>query len=293
MPWASCKSGRSAGVRGSCGGSAQFGRQTSAAGWRGRSAPGCACPGWPTPTCARPCRIWTRSSAVWSCARCGTTSAVRWRNCRNWPPSPAAGRRGAQRGGALAAEGERDLRHPGGGGGGARAVREHVREGDVGLLDQPPRVLRHGVGLGREPGDQVGPDGDPRPQRAGASGHREHVGARVAAAHPLQHQVATRLHRQVEVGHQPGFLRHQPPEVGVDRGRVERRQSEARQFRHQRQQPPRHLAERRPPGAGRLRSWPGRRRSARPRGTRPRPPPAPAPPRPRPAPTGSAPGPAG
>jgi hypothetical protein len=50
--------------------------------------------------------------------------------------------------------------------------------------------------------------------------------------HPLQHQVVHRLEAQVQVRHQPRFLRQDPEKLLVDGRRIERREPQARQLPH-------------------------------------------------------------
>ncbi len=94
--------------------------------------------------------------------------------------------------------------------------------------------------------------------------------------HPLQDQVAAGLQRQMQMRHQPRLLGDQPPQIVVDRRRIDRGQPQPRQFRHQRQQPPDHLAQPRRARQVRAVARRYRRRSARPPGSRRRPARAPA-----------------
>ena len=103
------------------------------------------------------------------------------------------------------------------------------------------------VSVGK-PAIRSAPIAMPGPQRPRPRDRRRRIGAQMPALHALQDQVAARLQRQVQMRHQPRLLADQPPEVVVDRRRIERGQPQPRQLRHQRQQPPHHLAQARRPG---------------------------------------------
>ncbi len=118
-----------------------------------------------------------------------------------------------------------------------------MQEWDGATFHEVEAVGEHRVRLGREAGDQVGADGDPRPQGAGPGDHRQHVGAQMPPLHALQDEIAAGLDRQMQMRHQPRLVLDQPPQIVVDRRRIERGQPQPRQLRHQRQQPPHHLAE--------------------------------------------------
>ena len=64
--------------------------------------------------------------------------------------------------------------------------------------------------------------------------------------HPLQDEVAAGLQGQMQMRHQTRLLGDQPPQIVVDRRRIQRRQAQPRQFRHLRQQPAHELAQARP-----------------------------------------------
>ena len=81
----------------------------------------------------------------------------------------------------------------------------------------------------------------------------ERLGAQVPALHALQDQIAAGLQRQMQMRHQARLFRDQPPQIVVDRGRIERRQPQPRQLRHQRQQPAHQLAQASARRAGRRR----------------------------------------
>ncbi len=57
---------------------------------------------------------------------------------------------------------------------------------------------------------------------------RQRVGAQMPPLHALEDQVRPRLQRQMQMRHQPRLLRDQPPQIVVDRGRVERGQPQPR-----------------------------------------------------------------
>jgi hypothetical protein len=81
-----------------------------------------------------------------------------------------------------------------------------MQEGQLAVVDELERIVRHGVGLGGKAGDQIGPEHriGPPPPHFVAERHR--LGARVAPLHALEDQVVARLQRQVEVRHQALFL---------------------------------------------------------------------------------------
>ena len=96
----------------------------------------------------------------------------------------------------------------------------------------------------------------------------DHVGATVAALHALQDQIVAGLHAEVQMRHQARLARDQIDQIGVDLGRIDRGQAQARQLGHEAQQPSDELAESWAGPAGPCRRRSGRPRSARPRGSR-------------------------
>ncbi len=115
----------------------------------------------------------------------------------------------------------RHLRHAGGGGAVARRVREDVQPGQAEVADRGQRVGEHPIGLGRKSGDQVGAENDVGAGAAQAIDDAGGVGARMAALHPLQHQIVRRLQAEMDVRHQPRFAGEGGDEVVVDRRRIE------------------------------------------------------------------------
>ncbi len=120
-----------------------------------------------------------------------------------------------------------------------------MQEREPGLLDQRQGVFEHRLGLGRKAGDQVGAEGGVGAHGADLAHQLQGVGAAVAALHPLQDHVVAGLQRQVQVGHQPRLDSQAAHQVGVDLGRVDGRQPQARQLGDQLQDPRDELAERR------------------------------------------------
>ena len=60
----------------------------------------------------------------------------------------------------------------------------------------------------------------------------DHVGAPVAALHALQDQVVARLDAEVQMRHQARLVGDQIDQIGVDLGRIDRGQAQARQLGH-------------------------------------------------------------
>ena len=137
-----------------------------------------------------------------------------------------------------------------------RRERKDVQMGQSRVVDQRERPLEHRLGLGRSPRS------GPRRRRchaAPATRKVDHVGAPVAALHALQDQVVARLDAEVQMRHQALLVRDQIDQIGVDLGRIDRRETQA--AARASAQPPDELADQ----AGRAdpcRRRSGRRRSA-------------------------------
>jgi hypothetical protein len=121
-----------------------------------------------------------------------------------------------------------------------------VRE--TAVVDQRHGVGEHRFGLGREAGDEIGAEHHVRAQAARFGGERDGLGAAVAALHALQDHVVAGLEAEMEMRHQPRLFGDQPQEIVVDLRDVERRQPEALELRHLREQAAHHLAECGPAG---------------------------------------------
>ncbi len=77
---------------------------------------------------------------------------------------------------------------------------------EIALLDQPQRFLEMRLGLGRETGDDVGPEGHVGAQAAGLPREANRVAAQMPALHALEDHVGPVLEAEVKVRHQPRFL---------------------------------------------------------------------------------------
>ncbi len=80
--------------------------------------------------------------------------------------------------------------------------------------------LEVGLGLAREPDDDVGADGCLRDRRPHPLEDAEEPFAAVGAPHRLEHDVGTRLQRHVQLRHDRGGLRHRLDDVVGEGGRV-------------------------------------------------------------------------
>src|SRR6266566_2924913 len=91
----------------------------------------------------------------------------------------------AQAPGPLLDGGDCDLRHARRRRPGPRRERKHMEVSEPALLDEIERAPKHRFGLGREAGDDVGPEHDVGPQRAQLGAQRDRIAARMAALHAL------------------------------------------------------------------------------------------------------------
>ena len=66
-------------------------------------------------------------------------------------------------------------------------------KGEPALGDEVEAAAKIVLGLGREPGDQIGAERQFRPQRPGAAGDRDRLGAQMPPFHPLQNQIVAGL----------------------------------------------------------------------------------------------------
>ena len=82
-------------------------------------------------------------------------------------------------------------------------------------VDDASRVLEHVVRLGRKSGDQVGAEYDVRTELACPATERNRIGAAMTALHTLQRQIVARLHREVQVRHQPFFISQRNNQIGI------------------------------------------------------------------------------
>ena len=95
------------------------------------------------------------------------------------------------------------------------------------------------------PAIRYGAEHGVRAQAADPVAQRDRVRAHVPPLHALQYGVVAGLQAEMEMGHQPGVIPDQIEQLVVDFHRVERRQPEPRQVRHQVEQPPRRASQRR------------------------------------------------
>ena len=99
------------------------------------------------------------------------------------------------------------------------------------------------VSVGK-PGDQIGAEGDVRPQPPQARAQADHVVPVVPPLHALQDQVVAGLNAEMQMRHQAGLARDQIGQIPVDLGRIDGGQPQSRQVRHEAQQTSDQLAER-------------------------------------------------
>ena len=115
----------------------------------------------------------------------------------------------------------------------ARRIGEDMQEGQAAILNQLQRIVEHLLGFGRKAGDDVGAEDHvgTQPPRLLAEG--DGIVAQMAALHPLQDHVVTRLQRQVQMRHQARFRRDGQHQVVVGFDRIDAADAQARQVRHQ------------------------------------------------------------
>ncbi len=95
--------------------------------------------------------------------------------------------------------------------------------GEAAALDEVERVGEHGLGLGREAGDEIGAeDRHPGRRRRTSSQKRMASSRTMAALHALQDQIVAGLHREVKMRHQTRFGGDGFEQV-IDRLRLDRR----------------------------------------------------------------------
>ncbi len=82
-----------------------------------------------------------------------------------------------------------------------------------------------------ETGDQIGTKDDVWPQTACFVCELDGIVAQMTALHALQDHVVARLHRQVQMRHQPRLVGQSAHQIGVGFGLIDRRQAQARQLR--------------------------------------------------------------
>ena len=104
--------------------------------------------------------------------------------------------------------------------------------GQAAGIDDASRVLEHVVRLGWKTGDQVGAEDDVRTQLTRPLAERDGIGAAVTPFHALQRQIVARLHREVQVRHQPLFISQRDHQIGIGFHLVDRREPQTRKIRH-------------------------------------------------------------
>ena len=107
-----------------------------------------------------------------------------------------------------------------------------MQVGEVQLADGAERILEHFTGLGREAGDQVGPENHVGARLPGAADHVKGIVPAVAALHAFENSIIEGLQAEVQVRHEAGLFGQQAENSVVDGRRVEGTEPEAFQVRH-------------------------------------------------------------
>ena len=107
-----------------------------------------------------------------------------------------------------------------------------MQEGQTRLLDQVQRAWNIASSSVGKPAIRSAPNARSGRSRRSRARELDHVGAPVPPLHALEDQIIAGLHGEMQMRHQPRLLGDEPSRVGVDRGRVERREPQPPQLRH-------------------------------------------------------------
>ncbi len=123
-----------------------------------------------------------------------------------------------------------------------------MQPGQVTFFDQPERIFEPRFRLRRESGDDIGPKCHVRAQTACLLAKTDGVVAQVTALHSLEDQVIPMLQRQVQMWHQALLVRNGLHEVFIHLDGIDAANAQARQVRHQLQNPHHQIPQPRLPG---------------------------------------------